>query len=911
MRRSSLQGLLLGLTSAAIIVVTLGGLAVSLHRDIGEAQMRLVDQTRRLASSAVPVLLNTLVVGDLASAEQTLLRINEDAAWSQVRLYEGDGRHLIIDASPPPTASLTAPAWFQRLLSLDPPEVRLEIVAAPVVYGVLAVRPSAQNMVNELWRQTRVTVIVNMVLLATLLVLMQAILAYGLRPVRALGASAARLGRGDLSVRIPETRLAEVAPTVRAFNEMAGNLEHVLGELRAQDLANRRLAAGVEQSEDAIVTVDLESRVTTWNRGARELFGRGDEEMVGQSIGTVLAQSPSEAEDHVTRLLRTRPPQRMEMTVTNPSGQTRWLSASCSPLHAEDGAAMGYIVVVRDITARKAAESELRQAKEQAEAGHRAKAEFLAVMSHEIRTPMNGIMGMTELLLQGDLSAEQREALGIVKLSADSLLQIIDTILDFSRIEAERIELESVPFSVPTLIGNTLRTFIVQAHDKGLELAVTIAPDVPEGLVGDPGRLRQVLVNLVGNALKFTERGEVVVRVSTDVAPGGVALRVEVSDTGVGIAPEKLDTIFDVFTQVDSSTNRRYGGTGLGLAIAQRLVNLMGGRMWVESEERCGSTFFFTVPASVAAPAAAPAGHPARLRDLPALVIDDNATAARIVREILVDAGLRPVVADGGEAGWSALRRASAAGELPAIVVTDHHMPVVDGFALVQRIKGDPALARLAVVMLSSSGLPADARRAREMGIGAFLIKPVTRLDLLAAIEGVALAGATLVGPAAPPPALPLPGAPSAPDESKRRLRVLLAEDNAINQKVVLRMLERLGHHTVVADSGRAALAALDTQAFDLVLMDVEMPDLDGLAATAAIRDIEAGVRAGRHEPGSASTYAAHRDRRIPVVALTAHAMRASAERALAAGMDAFLTKPFKAAELTSMIARFIGEPRA
>ena len=434
--RSSLLGLLLGLTSAALIVVTLGGLAINLRRDIGDAKLELEEQTRRLASAVVPVLLNSLVVGDLASAEQTLRRVNEEATWSAVKIYEADGKHVILDASPPVHPKLTAPVWFQRLLPLELPQVRLEIAAAPVVYGVLAVRPSAERLINEQWSQVQVTVIVNVVLLATLVVLMQAILAYGLRPVRALRASAARLGQGDLSARMPETRLSEVAPTVRAFNVMATNLERTMDELRSQGLANRRLAAGVEQSADAIVTLDLDDRVTTWNVGARNLFGRSAEEMVGRPISLALADSPQEAEAKASRLLSTRSPERVEMAVLTPDRRTRWLSASCSPLHAEDGAAMGHILVVRDITARKEAEGELRQAKEQAEVGHRTKAEFLAVMSHEIRTPMNGIMGMTELLLQADLSPEHREALGIIKISADSLLQIIDTILDFSRLEA-------------------------------------------------------------------------------------------------------------------------------------------------------------------------------------------------------------------------------------------------------------------------------------------------------------------------------------------------------------------------------------------------------------------------------------------------------------------------------------------
>jgi PAS domain S-box-containing protein len=898
--RSSLQGLLLGLTSAALVVVTLGGIAISLHREVGEAKLRLAEQTRHLAAAAVPVLLNTLVVGDLASAEQTLLGINAEAAWSQVRIYEADGRQVIIDASPSTPADLTAPVWFQRMLPLELPEVRLEIVAAPVVYGVLAVRPAAETLVNELWRQTKVTVIVNLVLLATLLVLMQAILAYGLRPVRALGASAARLGGGDLSARMPDTRLTDVAPTVRAFNAMADNLQHVMDELQAQALANRRLAAGVEQSADAIVTVDLENRVTTWNLGARNLFGRSAEEMLGQPIGVALAQSPQEAEEKSARLLNTRSPERVEMTVTTPAGRLRWLSASCSPLHAEDGGAVGHIVVVRDISARKQADSELRRAKEEAEVGHRTKAEFLAVMSHEIRTPMNGIMGMTELLLQGDLTPEQQEALGIIKLSADSLLQIIDTILDFSRLEAERLELESVAFPVQATIGHALRTFMVSAHEKGLELAVTFAPEVPDSLVGDPGRLRQVLVNLVGNALKFTERGEVVVRVSAVPVDRRVDLLVSVSDTGVGIPAEKIEAIFDVFTQVDSSTNRRYGGTGLGLAIAKRLVTLMGGRMWVQSEPGRGSTFSFTVPATIPAAATGPIRPPARARGLRALVVDDSATAAHIVKDVLADAGLRPAVSPGGEEGWMALLHARSQGELPAIVVTDHHMPGVDGFELVQRMKADPALARVAIIMLSSSGLPADARRARALGIGAFLVKPVTRSDLVAAIEDVISTGEW---PAEPPGSV-LPAPAAQRPECARRLRVLLAEDNAINQTVVLRMLERLGHEVVVADSGRAALAALDAHAVDLVLMDVEIPDLNGLEVTAAIRAAEDGARAGTLEPGPASTYAAHRGRRIPIVALTAHAMRGSAERCRAAGMDAFLAKPFKGQDLAALMTR-------
>ena len=500
----------------------------------------------------------------------------------------------------------------------------------------------------------------------------------------------------------------------------------------------------------------------------------------------------------------------------------------------------------REVRERRCIESELRMvaedlgvAEKSAKAASRAKSEFLANMSHEIRTPMNGVLGMLDLTLRCDIDPREREFLGLARSSAETLLRLLNDILDFSKIEAGKLELEKTPFGLRDTFGDAMKTLATEVHKKGLELAYGFAPDVPDALVGDPGRFSQILVNLVGNACKFTERGEIAVRVDLESrAEEGVSLHIAVRDTGIGIAPEKQRHIFAAFTQADGSTTRRYGGTGLGLAISGHLAEAMGGRIWVESQLGQGSTFHFTARFGVHdGEVIRPSPRRLDLAGLPVLVVDDNSTNRKILDELLAHWGMRPTVVDGGRAALAAIHRACDAGEPYPLVLLDAMMPEMDGFAVAAQIHQDPELAGTAVLMLSSADLQSDTKRCRELNIAVYLRKPIKESDLLDSILSVL--GVEQVKRAEPS----LPRLEALPPGS-RRLSILLVEDTPVNQRLAVVLLEDRGHTVVVANDGREALDILDRESFDLILMDVQMPRMDGFQATAAIR-----AGGGRHEP--------------------------------------------------------------
>ena len=651
----------------------------------------------------------------------------------------------------------------------------------------------------------------------------------------------------------------------------------------------------IEHAQDFICSLDASGCFTALNRAAERMTGYTQADAIGRPLSELVAPvHRGKLADVLQRTLAGEQVARFEVDVV--ARDRHVFTLELAPrLTVAPGEPPSIEAIGRDVSERNRIARELQSAKDAAEAASRAKSEFVANMSHEVRTPMNGIIGMTELLLESDLPDEPRQYLTMVKSSADALLRVINDVLDFSKMEAGKLELDPVPFNVADMIADALQPLAVPAHQKGLELSYRIANEVPEAVVGDPERLRQVIINLVGNAIKFTSRGDVhleVCRAPEDVDRHGAGdpcyLQFTVRDTGIGIPADKQALIFEAFTQADGSTTRRYGGTGLGLAICWRLVKMMGGTLRVESAPNLGSAFIFTADLIVSMPRPQAAELATeRLTGMRVLVVDDNAINRRVLQEVLVRWGMVPVMAESGPAALSILD-ASKPDERFALVLLDLNMPGMDGLHLAELMSRRVDLRGAVMMMLTSANPPGIVERCRQVGIAASLTKPVRQASLLAEIR-------RLVGAAEENRKDPRPSPAPAPTTKPAAvpLRVLVAEDNPVNQRLAVAILSKRGHTVVVAGDGRQAVEAFERERFDVALMDVQMPDLNGFEATARIREMEKAT-----------------GDRLPIIALTAHAMTGDRERCLASGMDDYLPKPLNASALIDTVERH-GSPLA
>jgi PAS domain S-box-containing protein len=726
----------------------------------------------------------------------------------------------------------------------------------------------------------------------------------------------------DYSIRARKHSEDEVGVLIDGFNEMLEQIQNRDTELRharedlerrvdertaelGQEVADRqraqealhesegRIRLLLDSTAEAIYGIDREGKCTFCNPATLRLLGYEKiDALLGRQMHEVMHHSHADGTPYPIKECNIAAS--LDLGEGIHSDQEVFWRANGTNFPAEywaypirkEGEIVGAVVTFLDITVRKRAQGALLEAKEAAEAGSRAKSEFLANMSHEIRTPMNGIIGMTELALDTSLTPEQRDYLSLVKSSADSLLHVINDILDFSKIEAGKLELEKTEFEIRDLFRDTLKTLSQRADEKHLEICARVSPRVPKTLMGDPTRLRQLVVNLIGNAIKFTEKGNIILDTELESGAGEeIRLHISVSDTGMGIPLEKQRIIFESFAQVDGSTTRRFGGTGLGLTISRQLAELMGGRMWVESEVGKGSTFHFTCHFQRGT---APESDEERmaaqtLPGLNVLVVDNNPVNRNIFAEMLTNWRMIPTLAESGASALKLLEAAQRDDHAFPVVLLDALMPGVDGFQILQRIQSNPGLSGAVIMLLSGNRHLADAARCRELGVKQCLTKPVGQSELLDAIL-------MALGLGAVEERLIESSVRVAEKPKGRQLNILLSEDNPVNQKLAIRLLEKAGHRVTLAGTGREALAAWENAGipgFDVVLMDIQMPEMDGMEATAAIRKRE--MNSGMH---------------VPIIAMTAHAMRGDKEKCLASGMDGYISKPIQPASLFAEIER-------